>query len=117
MFDHAYVVAVFTWLGSITSASYFLVWVVIMISSYRFRAALKVQNDPLFTEIYAWQMWAWPFVPIYLMMVCGLLLICCIYVGLYSVVRMCMRVEALAQDIADVVRVRRVRLCTTFLST
>lgn len=57
-----------------------------MISSYRFREALKAQNDPLFDAPYAWQMWGWPFTPIYVMVICCLLTVACIYVGLYSVV-------------------------------
>ncbi|KAL1305501.1 hypothetical protein AAFC00_002374 [Neodothiora populina] len=78
-------VTVFTWLVSITSAAYFMVWMIIVISSVRFRAALKAQNDPLFEELYAWRMTGWPFTPIYLMAMCILLLIACIYSGLYSV--------------------------------
>lgn len=79
-------VTVFTWLGSITSASYFMVWIVICISSYRFRAALKAQDDQYFSEPYAWKMWAYPFTPLYTLTICALLLISCIYSGLYSLV-------------------------------
>ncbi|GME52870.1 amino acid permease [Neofusicoccum parvum] len=76
---------VFTWLSSITSSSFFIVWMVICLTSWRFRAALKAQNDPLFRDLYAYQCWAWPLPTIWLSVCCVLLLICCIYVGLIPI--------------------------------
>jgi len=76
---------VFTWLVSITSSSFFIVWFVICVTSWRFRAALKAQNDQLFTEVYAYRCMWWPFPPIYLFTCSTLLLICCIYIGLYPI--------------------------------
>jgi amino acid transporter len=81
-------IVVFTWLVSITSSSFFLVWFVIAITSWRFRAALKAQNDPLFTEVYAYRCMWWPIPPIYLFSGSCVLLVCCIYIGLYPIVRL-----------------------------
>ncbi|RVX73521.1 hypothetical protein B0A52_02409 [Exophiala mesophila] len=43
-------VTIFTWLSSITASAFFIVWIVIAITSLRFHSALKKQNDMLFTE-------------------------------------------------------------------
>ncbi|OMP88776.1 putative amino-acid permease, partial [Diplodia seriata] len=77
---------VFTWLNSITSSSFFIVWGVISLTSWRFRAALKAQGDPLFNELYAWRCWAWPFPTVWLFTCTVLLLVCCIYIGLVPIV-------------------------------
>ncbi|OAA65864.1 amino acid permease [Niveomyces insectorum RCEF 264] len=47
-------ITVFNWLAQISSTGYFMVWVFVGITSFRFRAALKAQNDPLFRQPYAW---------------------------------------------------------------
>lgn len=39
-----------------TATSYALNWLIISVTSWRFRAALAAQHDPLFTEPYAWSM-------------------------------------------------------------
>lgn len=76
---------VFTWLVSITSSSFFIVWFVICITSWRFRTALKAQNDQLFTEVYAYRTWAWPIPAIWLFAGSTVLLVSCIYIGLYPI--------------------------------
>ncbi|CZR61357.1 related to amino acid transport protein GAP1 [Phialocephala subalpina] len=76
---------VFTWLVSITSSSFFIVWFVICITSWRFRAALKAQNDQLFTEVYAHRTWAWPIPVVWLFAGSTVLLVSCIYIGLYPI--------------------------------
>jgi yeast amino acid transporter len=77
---------VFNWLSQIASTGFFMVWFVISIISFRFRAALKAQNDPLFTEIYAWKSTWWPFPPIWLL-TCSLFYIgCSFYLALYPIV-------------------------------
>ncbi|OJD31730.1 amino acid permease [Diplodia corticola] len=76
---------VFTWLNSITSSSLFIVWLVVCLTSWRFRAALKVQGDPLFNELHAWSCWAWPFPTAWLFVCSVLLLVCCIYIGLVPI--------------------------------
>lgn len=68
-------IEVFDWLAQIASTGYFMVWFVIGITSFRFRAALKAQNDPLFTQVYVWKTSLWPLPPIWL------LLCCCFYIG------------------------------------
>ncbi|KAL5343176.1 amino acid permease/ SLC12A domain-containing protein [Aspergillus crustosus] len=68
-------ITVFNWMGQIASTGYFMVWLVISITSFRFRAALKAQADPLFTEVYAWKCAIWPIPPMWL------LTCCCFYIG------------------------------------
>lgn len=80
-------ITVFNWLANITSTAYFMVWVVISITSFRFRAALKAQNDPLFSEIHSWSCSYWPLPPIWLGLCCSLYTGCAIYLGLFPVVR------------------------------
>lgn len=53
--------------------------------SWRFRAALKAQNDPLFDQIYAWKATCYYFTLGWLALGCALLTAACIYVGLYPV--------------------------------
>ncbi|KAJ3520572.1 hypothetical protein NM208_g13655 [Fusarium decemcellulare] len=71
----------FTWLISITSASFFCMWIIIAFTSWRFHCAIKAQNDPLFNESYAWASIAWPLAPAWLMTICMILLISCFYIG------------------------------------
>ncbi|KAH9897460.1 amino acid permease [Xylariomycetidae sp. FL2044] len=78
-------IEVFNWLAQISSTGYFMVWVVIGITSLRFRAALKAQNDPLFTETYAWKCSLWPLPPIWLLLCCSFYTACSIYLALYPI--------------------------------
>ncbi|KAF4470864.1 amino acid transport GAP1 [Fusarium albosuccineum] len=71
----------FTWLISITSASFFCMWIIIAFTSWRFHCAIKAQNDPIFNESYAWASIAWPLAPAWLMTICMILLISCFYIG------------------------------------
>lgn len=82
-------IEVFTWLGQIASTGYFMVWVVVAMTSFRFRAALKAQNDPLFSEPYAWKCALWPVPPILLLTCCTLYTVCSFYLGLYPIVSRC----------------------------
>ncbi|EEU42434.1 uncharacterized protein NECHADRAFT_39829 [Fusarium vanettenii 77-13-4] len=65
---------VLNWLISITSASFFTNWIIIAFTNWRFHAALKAQNDKLFSEVYAWKSSAWPLGPGWLMLISLLLL-------------------------------------------
>ncbi|KAL6364822.1 hypothetical protein LRP88_00795 [Fusarium phalaenopsidis] len=69
----------FTWLLSITSASFFSVWFIIALTNYRFRQAVEAQNDHLFSEEYAWTSSWWPAAPLWTATVAMLLFVCCIY--------------------------------------
>ncbi|KAL2416594.1 Amino-acid permease GAP1 [Exophiala dermatitidis] len=69
---------VFSWLLSITSASFFMMWMIIAITNWRFRQALRAQDDKLFREVYAWSAWKWPLPPWYLLTISTLLLACCL---------------------------------------
>ncbi|KAL4754147.1 hypothetical protein BDW72DRAFT_214631 [Aspergillus terricola var. indicus] len=78
-------ITVFNWLSQIASTGYFMVWVVISITSFRFRAALKAQNDPLFSEIYAWRCALWPLPPIWLLTCCCFFIGTSFYFALYPI--------------------------------
>ncbi|KAI8213063.1 hypothetical protein K4K52_006380 [Colletotrichum sp. SAR 10_76] len=73
---------VLNWLISITSASFFTNWIIISFTKWRFHAALKAQNDPLFSQVYAWKSTAWPLAPAWLMLISLLLLACCLVCGI-----------------------------------
>lgn len=75
------------WLVSITSASFFTNWIIIAWTSFRFRAALKAQNDPLFTELYAWKSSAYPLAPGWLMTISVMLAASCFAMGIGDLVR------------------------------
>ncbi|KAL4887320.1 amino acid permease/ SLC12A domain-containing protein [Aspergillus karnatakaensis] len=79
-------ITVFNWMAQIASTGYFMVWLVISITSFRFRAALKAQNDPLFTEIYAWKCAIWPIPPIWLLSCCCFYIGTSLYLALYPIV-------------------------------
>ncbi|KAM0794852.1 amino acid permease/ SLC12A domain-containing protein [Usnea florida] len=68
-----------SWFVSITSASFFVNWMVVSFTSWRFHKALAAQQDTLFTNLYAWRSSMWPLAPVWLMTISTLLLICCIY--------------------------------------
>ncbi|CAK3973554.1 amino acid permease [Lecanosticta acicola] len=78
-------ISVFNWLAQIATTGYFGVWVVIGITSFRFRAALKAQKDPLFDQKYAWMCKWWPFPPIWLLTCCSLYTGCSIYLALFPI--------------------------------
>lgn len=85
-------ITVFKWLSQITSTGYFMVGFFVRITSLRFRAALlplQAQNDPLFTEPYAWKCLLWPFPPLWLLTCCSLYLGCSFYLALYPIVCTC----------------------------
>jgi yeast amino acid transporter len=79
-------ITVFNWLAQIASTGYFMVWVVVAITSFRFRAALKAQNDPLLAETYGWKTSFWPLPPIWLLLCCALYTGCSFYLALYPIV-------------------------------
>lgn len=79
-------ITVFNWLGQIATTGYFMVWIVIAITSFRFRAALKAQNDPLFHQVYAWKCSFWPLPPYWLLLCCALYLGCSFYLALFPIV-------------------------------
>ncbi|CAH0055331.1 unnamed protein product [Clonostachys solani] len=70
------------WFIAITSASFFSNWAIIGYSNIRFRQALKAQNDHLLDEEYAWKANMGIFTPIYLIIVCTLLLVCLLYLAI-----------------------------------
>ncbi|KAF7550722.1 hypothetical protein G7Z17_g5515 [Cylindrodendrum hubeiense] len=74
-------ITAFNWLVSITSASFFVNWMIICLTSWRFHQALVAQNDSLLSEVYAWKSWMWPTAPGWLMTVSTLLLVSCIAAG------------------------------------
>ncbi|KAF2138161.1 uncharacterized protein K452DRAFT_234977 [Aplosporella prunicola CBS 121167] len=76
-------VEVFTWFTSITSSSFFSIWIVLVITSWRFRAALKAQNDPLFDQVYAWSASFYNVTLGVLAAGCAFLTAACIYIGLF----------------------------------
>lgn len=76
----------FNWLLSITSASFFMNWIIIAFTSWRFHQALAAQNDQLFSQVYAWKSVAWPTAPVWLMTISILLLACCIGAGIGDLV-------------------------------
>lgn len=78
-------IEVFNWLVQIASTGYFMVWIVIAITSFGFRRALKAQNDPLFTETYSWKCAIWPFPPVWLLICCSLYIGCSFYLALFPI--------------------------------
>lgn len=72
----------FGWLLSITSSAYFSVWIIISFTNYRFRQAVKAQNDELLEEQYAWRSSWWPLAPAWLMLISVMLLICCLFAAI-----------------------------------
>ncbi|CAF9911335.1 MAG: hypothetical protein HETSPECPRED_000303 [Heterodermia speciosa] len=69
------------WFVSITSASFFINWMIVAFTSWRFHKVLAAQNDTLFSNLYAWRSAYWPLAPAWLMTISVLLLFSCIYVG------------------------------------
>jgi yeast amino acid transporter len=71
----------FIWLVNISSSAFFINWLIISYTSYRFHACLRAQADPLFSAPYAWRSIAWPLMPVWLFTISTLLLVCCIAAG------------------------------------
>ncbi|KXT11054.1 hypothetical protein AC579_1971 [Pseudocercospora musae] len=63
------------WLVQITAASFYVNWIIVSFTSWRFRRALQIQQDPLFQQLYAWKMTSYPTPLGWLLTICGLLLI------------------------------------------
>ncbi|KAL2849455.1 amino acid permease/ SLC12A domain-containing protein [Aspergillus pseudoustus] len=70
---------VLNWLISITSASFFINWAIVAFTSFRFRAAVKAQNAPIFSGTYSWKSPLWPLAPAGALTISTLLLICLLY--------------------------------------
>ncbi|KAI8197845.1 hypothetical protein KHU50_009264 [Colletotrichum sp. SAR 10_65] len=67
------------WFISITSASFFSNWAIIAFTNLRFHAALRAQNDKIFSQNFAWKSIAWPFAPIWGLIISSMLLLCLVY--------------------------------------
>ena len=78
IFDSSGGIVALKWFVSITSASFFINWMIVAFTSWRFHKVLAAQNDELFSKLYAWRSAYWP--P-WLMTVSTILIVCCIYVG------------------------------------
>lgn len=65
---------VFTWFSSIASTVYFMAWMVIAVTNWRMRKALKLQNDPAFELPYAVKSPWYPFASVYLFLMSTLML-------------------------------------------
>lgn len=77
---------VLNWLIAITSASFFSNWAIIAVTSFRFRAAMRAQQSPLFETPYAWQSLLWPLAPVTSLAVSSVLLVCLLYTSIKPVV-------------------------------
>ncbi|KAL4808841.1 amino acid permease/ SLC12A domain-containing protein [Aspergillus unguis] len=73
---------VLNWFISITSASFFINWAIVAFTSFRFHAAIKAQNAPLFQELYAWHSSLWPLAPVAAFVISSLLLVCLLYIAI-----------------------------------
>ncbi|KAF9893669.1 hypothetical protein FE257_009837 [Aspergillus nanangensis] len=73
---------VLNWLISITSASFFINWAIVAFTSFRFRAAIRAQESPLFSQIYAWQSKWWPLAPTASLTISTMLLISVLYAAI-----------------------------------
>ncbi|KAJ5120417.1 Amino acid/polyamine transporter I [Penicillium bovifimosum] len=70
------------WLISITSASFFTNWAIIGFTSFRFRAAVKAQKNPVFEHEFGWKSNFWPLAPIMVLSISALLLVCVLYLSI-----------------------------------
>ncbi|PYI34381.1 proline-specific permease [Aspergillus indologenus CBS 114.80] len=77
---------VLNWLIAITSASFFINWAIIAVTSFRFRAAMRAQQSPLFETPYAWQSLLWPLAPVTSLAVSSVLLVCLLFTSIKPVV-------------------------------
>ncbi|KAF2015672.1 hypothetical protein BU24DRAFT_369562 [Aaosphaeria arxii CBS 175.79] len=69
------------WFLNITSSSFFCNWLIIGFTSFRFRASIKAQQDPVFSAPFAWKSSKYPLAPAFLLAGSTVLLISCIYAG------------------------------------
>ncbi|PYH84393.1 proline-specific permease [Aspergillus uvarum CBS 121591] len=77
---------VLNWLIAITSASFFINWAIIAVTSFRFRAAMRAQQSTLFETPYAWQSLLWPLAPVTSLAVSSVLLVCLLFTSIKPVV-------------------------------
>lgn len=70
------------WFISITSASFFSNWAIIAFTNLRFHAALRAQNDKIFSQNFAWKSIAWPFAPIWGLIISSMLMVCLVYAAI-----------------------------------
>lgn len=75
-------ITAFNWLISITSSSAFINWLIVSFTSFRFHKALKIQNDQLLSQLYAWNSTMWPLAPVWLASVSTMLFMCCLAAGI-----------------------------------
>ncbi|KAI9831927.1 MAG: hypothetical protein M1819_004649 [Sarea resinae] len=67
---------VFGWFSAISGMAFFIAWLVIIASNWRFHAALKAQNDDTLERRFAFRAFGWPwlsiaaFIAIFFMVVC-----------------------------------------------
>ncbi|KAI9373285.1 amino acid permease/ SLC12A domain-containing protein [Aspergillus egyptiacus] len=73
---------VLNWFISITSASFFINWAIVAFTSFRFRAAIKAQNAPVFVGSYSWESSLWPLAPATVLAISTVLLVCLLYGGI-----------------------------------
>ncbi|CZR68157.1 uncharacterized protein PAC_18056 [Phialocephala subalpina] len=72
----------FTWLVSITSSSFFIVWILVSITCFCLHAAIKAQGSKIFEESWAFRCIWYPFTPMFLLGMSLFLMASCLYVGL-----------------------------------
>ncbi|KAL2852281.1 amino acid permease-domain-containing protein [Aspergillus pseudodeflectus] len=75
---------VLNWQISIISASFFINWAIVAFTSFRFRAAVKAQNAPIFSGTYSWESPLWPLAPAGALVISTLLLVCLLYSSIES---------------------------------
>ncbi|KAL4893149.1 amino acid permease/ SLC12A domain-containing protein [Aspergillus ambiguus] len=73
---------VLNWFIAITSASFFLNWAIIAVTSLRFHAAIRAQKSPVFVQIYAWRSKWWPLAPTISLLVSTMLLVSVLYAAI-----------------------------------
>jgi amino acid transporter len=56
---------VFIWFSAISGMAFFIAWLVIIACNWRFRAALKAQNDTTLDRVYAFRAIWWPWLSIF----------------------------------------------------
>jgi amino acid transporter len=78
---------VLNWFINITSSSFFSNWLIIGFTSFRFRAAIKAQDDKVFSDPFAWKSSRWPLAPVALLLGSTLLLTSCLYAAISPLVR------------------------------
>ncbi|KAL4763865.1 amino acid permease-domain-containing protein [Aspergillus foveolatus] len=76
---------VLNWFIAITSASFFISFAIVALTSFRFRAAIKTQKATSFAESYSWQSRLWLLTPIIVLVVSALLLVSLLYISIKPV--------------------------------